>query len=270
MTTKLTGGELVKDLAKFLSTGGQWMVWTQLPLGSVWFHQPGIVDVLAILKSWTNTSVRIYEVKVSRSDFLADVNKGKYERYLDCCTQFYFAAPSGLIQKTELPKGCGLITRSDDRGWHVAKAGSRRDFKWDAMVLLKLLMRSFEDHFPRMRELSRNRFENDQELLYLAKGRGAELAKRLGSAEDYIKQIEELKNQIDAALGQNHNSLTDAMWRLRDEVKCLLAKRLYSEEAVALARITMDLFNGQHLARNYTARTLREMADRLEEIPQKV
>lgn len=242
------------------------MVWTQLPLGSVWFHQPGVVDVLTILKSWTATSVRIYEVKISRPDFLSDVNKGKYERYLDRCTQFYFATPAGLIQVSELPIGCGLITRSDDKGWHVAKVGARRDFQWDPTVLLKLLMRGFDDHFPKMRELTRQNFEDERDILMLARKRGAELAARLRGAEGYVATVEKLKAQIDTELGEEHTNLASAMRALRDEANSLLAKRLYSEEAVGLARITMDLFNGQHLAQSYVANRLREVADRLEPI----
>ena len=267
-TKSLTGRELGQDLARFLVNSGPWMVWTQLPLGSVWFDKPGVVDVLAVLKSWTGMSVKIYEVKVSRSDFLADVNRGKYERYLDCCTQFYFAAPAGLIQKTELPQGCGLITRSEDKGWHVTKAGAWRDFQWKENVLFKLLIRGFDEHFPRMRTLARAQFENDRDLLSLAKGRGHELAERLRGAEAYIKGIEELKAQIDSELGLSKEGFTYAMGALRGEVNELLAKRLYSEQAVALASITMDLFNARYLSRASAAKRLREIANKLEpELP---
>ena len=50
--------------------------------------------------------VRIYEVKSSRGDFLAD---GKWERYLPYCTHFAFVAPAGAIQRWELEPGVGLI-----------------------------------------------------------------------------------------------------------------------------------------------------------------
>ena len=50
--------------------------------------------------------VRIYEVKSSRTDYLAD---SKWERYLPYCTQFAFVAPAGAIQKWELDRDIGLI-----------------------------------------------------------------------------------------------------------------------------------------------------------------
>ena len=50
--------------------------------------------------------VRIYEVKSSRADYLADT---KWERYLPFCTQFAFVAPAGAIARWELDRDIGLI-----------------------------------------------------------------------------------------------------------------------------------------------------------------
>lgn len=50
--------------------------------------------------------VRIYEVKSSRTDYLADM---KWERYLPYCTHFAFVAPAGAIARWELDRDIGLI-----------------------------------------------------------------------------------------------------------------------------------------------------------------
>jgi hypothetical protein len=50
--------------------------------------------------------VRIYEVKSSRADWLAD---SKWERYLPYCTHFAFIAPAGAIARWELDRDIGLI-----------------------------------------------------------------------------------------------------------------------------------------------------------------
>jgi hypothetical protein len=50
--------------------------------------------------------VRIYEVKSSRADWLAD---SKWERYLPYCTHFAFVAPAGAIARWELDRDIGLI-----------------------------------------------------------------------------------------------------------------------------------------------------------------
>jgi hypothetical protein len=50
--------------------------------------------------------VRIYEVKSSRADFLAD---SKWESYLKFCTHFSIVGPAGAVHGWELPPGIGLI-----------------------------------------------------------------------------------------------------------------------------------------------------------------
>jgi hypothetical protein len=50
--------------------------------------------------------VRIYEVKSSRADYLADA---KWPSYLRYCTHFAFVAPAGAIQRWELDRDVGLI-----------------------------------------------------------------------------------------------------------------------------------------------------------------
>ncbi|HEY4439141.1 MAG TPA: MmcB family DNA repair protein [Candidatus Elarobacter sp.] len=50
--------------------------------------------------------VRIYEVKSSRADFLADK---KWESYLPFATHFAFVAPAGAINRWELDGAVGLI-----------------------------------------------------------------------------------------------------------------------------------------------------------------
>jgi hypothetical protein len=61
-------------------------------------------DVIGIAKY--TRQVRIYEIKSSRGDFLAD---GKWENYLEYCTHFSFVAPAGAIFRWELARGIGLI-----------------------------------------------------------------------------------------------------------------------------------------------------------------
>jgi len=57
-----------------------------------------------------------YEIKVSRSDFLAEVkNPAKRSVAMMHSNQFFFVAPVGLIRDYELPQDCGLI-EVDDNG----------------------------------------------------------------------------------------------------------------------------------------------------------
>jgi hypothetical protein len=61
-------------------------------------------DVVGVAKY--TRQVRIYEIKSSRGDFLAD---SKWERYLPYCTHFSFVAPAGAIFRFELERTIGLI-----------------------------------------------------------------------------------------------------------------------------------------------------------------
>lgn len=89
---------------------------TEITLGAAAFEgrPPGKrLDFWAVKTSWSHPHYIGYEVKVTRSDFLAD---GKWADYMTGCTHFYFACPFGLIEPHELPEGVGLV--------YVTKAGN--------------------------------------------------------------------------------------------------------------------------------------------------
>lgn len=87
------------------------------------------IDVFAI-NTWPSRGfLRVaYEVKVSRSDFLkemADSNKRKTAMNLS--NEFYFAAPSGVIGNSDLPKECGLIEMDEYGIARKTKAAQYRE-----------------------------------------------------------------------------------------------------------------------------------------------
>ena len=112
----MTHDELAESLASHLRASTDRMVWTNIPMGAVGSIRP---DVFTIDKSFRVTSF-VYEVKVSTSDFRADVTAGKWRGYLDYACGVYFAAPSGLISPKDLPPGCGLIVWNGT-GWKATK-----------------------------------------------------------------------------------------------------------------------------------------------------
>jgi hypothetical protein len=68
------------------------------------YHSQIRFDLIGIRRS--KRIVRIFEVKTSRSDFLADK---KWSKYLQFATHFYFIAPVGVIKPEELDQRVGLI-----------------------------------------------------------------------------------------------------------------------------------------------------------------
>lgn len=114
----------------------------EVPLGSVWLHDKtsafGIADVVTIKPSYTRFLLDIYECKVSRQDFLSDLNRKKYEKYLPYCNRFYYACLKGVANKEEMPPNVGLIIMGDN-GWSTVKAAKKRDVDIPTDAMLSLL-----------------------------------------------------------------------------------------------------------------------------------
>lgn len=68
------------------------------------YHTDIRFDVMGLQRF--NRNVKIFEVKSCRQDFISDK---KWDKYLPFATHFYFAAPKGVIQPSELPNGIGLV-----------------------------------------------------------------------------------------------------------------------------------------------------------------
>jgi len=73
-------------------------------------------DVFSLKATYNKTRLSpvVHEVKVSRTDFLADIAKSeKRERYLLIANYIVYAAPIGVIPQKKLPDGCGLLEETD-------------------------------------------------------------------------------------------------------------------------------------------------------------
>ena len=108
--------ELASDLAKHLRANGNRMVWQDMQMGPSGSPRP---DVYVIEKSYSRFCPTSYECKISRSDFRSDVTAAKWQSYLDFSSAVIFAAPNGLLTRSDIPAGAGLILRYDS-GWRMA------------------------------------------------------------------------------------------------------------------------------------------------------
>lgn len=73
----------------------------------------GIIDAVAIKRSWSNPCITGYEVKVSRNDFMRDE---KWPKYVAMCHRFYFVCPKGVVTPEDLPDGIGLLWYNMEKG----------------------------------------------------------------------------------------------------------------------------------------------------------
>jgi len=137
--TEWTHSELLADLANWFFTDK--IVFAEVGIGSRWIQggKIPIPDVLTLNRSYTRPVPTIYEIKVTKADFRSDIRSDKWMRYLSYSQKFYFAVPSGLLKRAEVPEESGLIVRGDT-GWSVTKAPHvRKDSgmsTWDIQALL--------------------------------------------------------------------------------------------------------------------------------------
>lgn len=88
--------------------------------------RPDVMACMPALKA-ENTATAIYEVKVSRSDFCADLaNPLKREAYSDLAEAVYYCCPDGLIQRSEMPDGYGLLVEREPGEFVLQKRARRR------------------------------------------------------------------------------------------------------------------------------------------------
>ncbi|HUV52912.1 MAG TPA: MmcB family DNA repair protein [Dehalococcoidia bacterium] len=259
-----TGAELTKDLAHHLQLNPSRVVWSNMPLGSLQGHggRLGIVDVLTIATSYARPMLTVYEVKVSRNDFRADVNRGKFARYLDFCHQFFFACPQGVLNKELLPDGAGLIVRNEN-SWHVVKSSRYRPVELNTELLLALIIRGYQDFFPRMRELQKSKLEGYADLRKFANETGVKIASEISDSKRSLEKAAELFQEINTTLGGNYPNLFYAVQGLRGECKGLLNKRANAEMCLELGDITLRLLDGWH-SRDEAIEKLQKLIEKKE------
>ena len=87
---------------------------------------PGGIDALAV-SCFMSTKYKCvgYEVKVSRTDFMAELRApDKTKRSAFCCTQFFFACPAGLIKPVEVADPYGLVYVNENGRTRMVKRSS--------------------------------------------------------------------------------------------------------------------------------------------------
>ena len=184
---KLSHDELANNLAIHLINANR-MVWEDIPVGKVHSVRP---DVLTIEKSYSSPNPVSYEIKVSVSDFRSDVTKAKWKAYLDFSYGVIFAVPKGLIKKSDVPNGCGLIT-FNGQSWNTVKKPTLHPTQLNDELLLKLLISGNE------RETKKPIIQNrdfDQHVHHetLRKKFGKEFRSKIAMLDSFPEKKKELR-----------------------------------------------------------------------------
>lgn len=207
-----TPGVLLQgDLARHLRDVG-WLTFTEIEIPGT-TDEPGSwngrVDVVAVKpRNYAQKDLRAYEVKVSKNDFLRDVETGKWRRYLNVFHRVFFAAPSGLIKKAEVPTEAGLIVRGD-KGWSVVKT-ARTHAPQNLCVnsILALLFRGYEQD-REIRNL-KERMVYRGSIIEDARNFGQKVRKQLAQKKTELEPaLQVLKEVIEKELGESLNERWD-------------------------------------------------------------
>ncbi len=85
------------------------------------------------------TDPHIHEVKATRSDFLSDINTGKWRKYLAHSAQFNFATAAGICARDEIPDEAGWL-EYDAGVWRRRKRCQKRDVEVGDDFLIKVAL----------------------------------------------------------------------------------------------------------------------------------
>lgn len=115
------------------------VVVTGCKTGSTWYaSELRVFDVWIMPRSWKNFITKGYEIKVSRQDFINDT---KWRKYLEFCHEFYFVAPPGVIDKSELPAEAGLlVTSTNCKKLYMKKKAPYRGVEIQTDIFIYIIM----------------------------------------------------------------------------------------------------------------------------------
>lgn len=197
---KITTKEITKSLIESISKD-EWIVGAEVAVRGT----NGRIDVCAVRKrQFLRKQIRGYEVKISRSDFLSDVGSQKWRKYLAVCHQVYFAAPSGLLKKNEIPHGAGLITLGD-KGWQVIKSAPVHEPEsLDADAVLSILFSTSRQDAEERDKLARLAARNSLNFSDVSREIGGEIGRRLaGLSPQTEKKAERVSREVEKLFGKD-------------------------------------------------------------------
>lgn len=168
---------------------------TECKNGSTWIPpMQGALrfDALVINRSWMHSMIRIYEIKVSRSDYRQDAKLHLYKQY---CNELVLACPKGLIGKQEVDDDIGLMWYyPDSKALRMVKKPRWMNNDPDPMVLLYIIKcKSKNDHIPFFssnREYAEAYIAEKAEKKAIGHKLGSKMAHEIADLRQELKRLE--------------------------------------------------------------------------------
>lgn len=117
--------------------------------------------------------VIVLEIKASRSDFLCEIrDPTKREPGMRLGTEFLYVVPAGMIDKSEIPDGCGLLEVQSGGGIRQTLIGRQRsDPEWSPHVthsMIGKLMRREDPDYKTLLEAGNDAAKTSRQIFKLA------------------------------------------------------------------------------------------------------
>jgi len=238
MKRQMNHDELIDSLAEQLNMPDR-VVISNIAIGSKWLYRDvPIPDVMMFRKSYTRPDLSIYDIKVTRQDFLSDINKGKYRKYFRICNRFYFAVPFGLVKKSEVPEGVGLYVCNPETGsWSTQVAAKRWEGKLDRIEWMSVLF-SLRENQARLRSLEeRLIMSKNVELEDIARNLPSKFRDIIYKHRTAVEELENRRKELSELLGTKNES----WYEIEDKIRTLKEKEGWNaKEDVEFALKILD------------------------------
>jgi hypothetical protein len=101
-------------------------------------------DVFSMATTYNEKRINpaVHEVKVNRSDFLADVARPeKRNCYAQIAEVVYYAAPAGIIRPDEVPPECGLVVEIETGKFEIVKRPKKHRVQLTVHQFMNLIIK---------------------------------------------------------------------------------------------------------------------------------
>lgn len=216
--------DLARDLGEHLVSISGRLAFLNMQLGPSGSPRP---DVYSIAPSYVRPNPIAYEIKVTRSDFMSDTGSGKWMAYTKFASGVVFAVPRGLVDKTQVPNGCGLMIRGEN-GWTTLRRPTLARIQIPNDALLKLL---FDSDRARVKHEARPRSADEWRAADAARKRVGKwvasiIADQMAAkaslnrveedikrARATLKKMDELAQERSRAIEARGRELAEEAWR---------------------------------------------------------
>lgn len=180
----------------------------------------GIIDAIAMRRSWSKPKITGYEIKVSRIDFVKDE---KWQKYLNYCNEFYFACPTDLISLEELPDGVGLIYVREKTNRIIRKAVYQEKDIPAELFIYMIMSRLENDRYP-FHSSRKEYFEDFLNYKYSNKVIGDKVAQRIFDLNETVSRYKSNSETLDEIrkIFDDNNIRTFGNYELKTKIKKLI------------------------------------------------